>query len=380
MRTAVRLGFFGIALGALVAVACSDDAPSSEIDADPDAGLPPIRAGAQTSGSDGSAKAASPMRFAHLAADTGPVDFCYQVAGSGTFVGPVLGGPRPTPTPASDGGADAEAADGEAPGGEAIDGQAGLGDPTDAGRADEDAADGGAAGTADGGAGTADEDGGDVEAGTSVVASYGTVTKYLVLGATGAVTLAILPAGSTSCANPIARGDVTLDPSKLSTVALFSRPGDGGAALELAGFTDDRATASDKIRVRVIHAALGAGSEAAPILAVRAIATRTTVLADRVEPRRAATTSEAVSVDGLGYVTAAPIPPPTSLAIGPATTDAGADAGFETWLSQAGDLGLTGGALYTAFVLGGASGARFAVLWCADTITDGDRTTCRWVR
>ena len=162
------------------------------------------------------------------------------------------------------------------------------------------------------------------------------------------MTIAIVEGGATSCASPIATGDVTLDPGKLSTVAVFSRPGDGGApALEVAAFTDDRTTAGDTIRVRVIHAALGT-SYAQPegALAARASAAKTTVLTDRVEPRRAATESEAVQVDALGYVTAPPIPPPASIAIGAALTDGGADAGFEPWLSKADDLGLSGGSLH----------------------------------
>lgn len=352
MRSPWRLRWFGLL--ALVAsafaafVACSDEEAASSLE-EPDSGpLPPIRAGAKTNTPDGSVVTASTMRIAHLAAESGPIDFCYQVASSGTFVGPVLGGPGlppPTAVDASDDASDAEA-----------DADAAL----DAGAADADA-----------------------DAGTGELPNvpYGTVTKYLVLQAAGPITLAILPGGANSCANPIAKGDITLDPGKLSTVALFSRIADGGVALEVAGFTDDRTTESDKIRVRVIHGALGTRTEApSGLLAVRANGSKTTVLADRVEPRRAASISEPVFVDGLGYVTAAPIPPPTTLSIGPAATDGGADAGFDPWISKPADLALTGGSLHTAFVLPGSSGARFSVLWCADTTTEGSRTTCRWVR
>ncbi|MCW5837082.1 MAG: hypothetical protein KIS78_32105, partial [Labilithrix sp.] len=191
---------------------------------------------------------------------------------------------------------------------------------------------------------------------------------------------AFRPAGATSCANALVTADVTLDPGKLFTVALFGRHADGGVSLEVGAFTDDRSTEPNKLRARVIHAALGAADvPGVGPLAVRAVASKTTVLADRVAPRRAATASQAVMVDGLGYVTAAPIPPPASIAIGPASSD-GADSGFETWQSQSADLGLHGGSLHTAFVLTGATESTFEVLWCADTTTSGDRTTCALVR
>jgi hypothetical protein len=104
------------------------------------------------------------------------------------------------------------------------------------------------------------------------------------------------------------------------------------------------------------------------------------VLADRVEPRKAATPSTAISVDSLGYVTAAPIPPPASIAIGPATNSTGADAGFDPWMSRPRDLDLRGDSLHTAFVLTGDSEASFEVLWCADSTTVGAQTTCEIVR
>ena len=356
MRSRLRFGFFAFALAAVVvSVACgADDGGGTELDEPNDSGPPPIRADARTSGSDAEAPM-STIRLAHLAAETGPIDFCYQEAHAGIFVGPVLGGPKLAKPDAGDAEADADVVDA---------------DVVDA----------------------------DVDAATPALASlaFGAVTKYLVLQSSGPMTIAIVEGGASSCAAPIATGDVTLDPGKLSTVGVFSRPGDGGApALEVASFTDDRTTASDVVRVRVIHAALGTSyAPAEGALAARASAAKTTVLADRVEPRRAATVSEAVQVDVLGYVTAAPIPPPASIAIGPAPTDGGADAGFEPWLSKPHDLGLAGGSLHTAFILPAAktpaatttldaSATRkgaFRVLWCADTVTERDRTTCAWVR
>lgn len=371
MRSRVRFGFVALALAAAVVVeaACGDDeGGGTELEEPTDSGPPPIRADARTSGPDAEAPG-STIRLAHLAAESGPIDFCYQEARAGTFVGPVLGGPKLAKPDAGplDAGSVGDAGD--------------AGDASDAGIADA----------------SSDEDADAGDASTPALSSlaFGAVTKYLVLQSSGPMTIAIVEGGATSCASPIATGDVTLDPGKLSTVAVFSRPGDGGApALEVAAFTDDRTTADDTIRVRVIHAALGT-SYAQPegALAARASAAKTTVLTDRVEPRRAATESEAVQVDALGYVTAPPIPPPASIAIGAAPTDGGADAGFEPWLSKADDLGLSGGSLHTAFILppartftaAGVDAAAprkgaFRVLWCADTTTEGDRTTCAWVR
>jgi hypothetical protein len=374
------LGFLALAPAALVVgVACGDDeGGGTELEDFADSGPPPIRADARTNGPDAEASL-STIRLAHLAAETGPLDFCYQEAHAGTFFGPVLGGPA-LPSPDAAAASDAD---------DAGDADAAASDADDAGDTDAAASD------ADD-AGAAASDAGEVDA--AAVPSlpslaYGEVTKYLVLQSSGPMTIAIVVGGATSCASPIAKGDVTLDPGKLSTVAVFSRPADGGApALEVAAFTDDRTTATETARVRVIHAALGtSAAQAESALAVRASAAKTTVLADRVEPRHAATPSEAVSVDALGYVTTAPIPPPATIAVGPAPTDGG--AGFEPWLSKPYDLGLTGGSLHTAFIMNGAAvpaptaadaatarKASFRLLWCADTTTQGDRTTCGWVR
>ncbi|MBX3220253.1 MAG: DUF4397 domain-containing protein [Labilithrix sp.] len=337
MRFTLRLAFvLGLALALVVATSCGDDGASRDLDSAGN-GRAPIPQDAQASDADGDAPV-STMRFAHLAPGVGPVDFCYQGVRKGTFVGPVLGGgAAPAPTDAGD----ADTDDLED-------------DPLDAGADD---------------------------AGPPRSASYRTVSTYLVLQAAGPITIAILPAGATSCTNALVTADVTLDPGKLFTVALFERRADAGpATLELGAFIDDRTTAPDKARVRVIHAALGTAdvTSAGPI-GVRAVASKTTVLADRVEPRRAASASEAVAVDGLGYVTAAPVPPPTSLAIGPASSD-GADAGFDPWQSQSADLDLRGDSLHTAFVLTGPTESTFEVLWCADRTTSGDQTTCTLVR
>lgn len=344
LRFALRIAFVLVTASALaVSASCDDEGASRELGLGGDGGKSPIspeppRGDAQ------SAAPMSTMRLAHLAPGAGPIDFCYRPATSGAFVGPVLGAPASPRGDAGDVDADL------------------LSDPLDASPPEE--------------AG----EGPDAEAGVARSASYRTVSKYLNLQAAGPITIAIVEAGATSCANALATADVTLDPGKLSTIVVFGRVADGGLAVEIAAFTDDRMTEPDKLRVRIIHAALGTTAvPGAGPLAVRAVGAKTTVLADRVEPRRASTPSQAVTVDNLGYVTAPPMSPPVTIAVGPASTDGGADAGFDPWQSQSRDLELRGGSLHTGFVLSGASDATFEVLWCADTTTSGDQTSCELV-
>jgi hypothetical protein len=332
----------------LVATACGDEGSSSEIGLVPDGGSLPVPPDAQALDAE-SAPPTSTMRLAHLAPGTGAIDFCYQGAKKGTFVGPVIRGTLPVQDAGAEAGLDADDDDA---------GDAGDDDPGDAGDS------------------VNADDAGELPPRSS---SYRTVSRYYTLQAAGPITIAIIPAGATSCANPIASGAVTLDPGKLSTVALFARPADGGTLPSLAAFTDDQTIVSEKIRVRVVHAALGRGTvTGAGPLAVRAVAAKTTVLADCVEPRHVASASAVASVDVLGYLTAPPVPGPTVLAIGPAA--ASADAGFEPWQSKPAALGLVGESLHTAFVLTGETDSSFEIVWCADTTTSGDQTACAVVR
>lgn len=343
LRFALRIAFVLVTASAIaLSASCDDEGASRELGLGGDGGKAPISPEPQRGAAESDAPM-STMRIAHLAPGVGPIDFCYRPATSGAFVGPVLGAPASPRTDAGDVDAD-------------------LFDPLD---------------------GSPPEDSGerpDAEAGVARSASHRTVSKYLNLQAAGPIAIAIVEAGATSCAKALATADVTLDPGKLSTVVVFGRHADGGIAVDVGAFTDDRTTEADKLRVRIIHAALGtAGVLGAGPLAVRAVGAKTTVLADRVEPRRASTPSQSVTVDNLGYVTAPPMSPPVSIAVGPASTDGGADAGFDPWQSHSRDLELRGGSLHTGFVLTGASDAKFAVLWCADTTTSGDQTSCELV-
>ena len=289
------------------------------------------------------------MRLAHLAEDLGAVDFCYRLAKSSSFTGPVLGGGK--------GGLELGADAGDA--GDA-------GDAADALDAGDDAS------SEDAGA-----DGGAARVG------YRTVSRYLTLAASGPLTITLVAPGSTSCATPLFTADVTLDPGKLSTVAIVGRmaPDAGAGALALVAFIDDRKAAPAKARVRIIHAALGTETRAAAgALSVRAAGSQTITVAESVEPKRASSPSEAVPVDSLGYATIEPIPSPARLAIGAAASPMANDASSDSWVSQATSLDLRGGSLHTGFVLSGPDELPFEVLWCTDTSTTGELTTCAPVR
>ncbi|MDB4943986.1 MAG: hypothetical protein JWP97_3520 [Labilithrix sp.] len=276
------------------------------------------------------------MRLAHLAADLGPIDFCYRAAKSATFEGPVLG---------ASGGGGADAGD----------------DASDAG-----------------------------DAGGGAVA-YREVSRYLTLGASGPLTFALVTRGATSCASPILVADVTLDVGKLATVALLglgpapsADAGDGAAGdagtRALVAFVDDKQTEPRKARVRIINAAFGttaAPTEGTP-LAVRAVGTGTLTVAERVLPRHAGEPSSAIPVDALGYATLDVLPSPAGLA---ASSAAGTtpDASVDSWVSAFGELHLEGASLHTGFVLTG-DGAPLEIVWCSDPSTTGDLTTCERVR
>lgn len=325
-----------------------DEGLSSTVD--DDAGQSSQPGDAIAFGDDGGASL-STLRLAHLAPSLGTIDFCYA-ARAGSFEGPVLRGGGADPDASADGASTNPAGDGG-------DDAALDATPLDA--------------TADGG-GTAVAD-----ASTPGLA-YGTVTKYFTLQATGTITVAIVPAGRTSCGNPIAEGTVTLDPGKLSTVTLFDPPPsaadeDGGEAgalpAQLIAFTDNRDTESDRARVRMIHAAPGGA------LTVRVTGATTTPIADRLEPRKASEPSKTIPVDQLGFATIIPVAPPAAIVVTPFVLDGGATP--VSWQSAAVDLDLRGDSLHTGFVLNGADGG-FEILWCADKSTTAELTACARLR
>ena len=97
--------------------------------------------------------------------------------------------------------------------------------------------------------------------------------------------------------------------------------------LALVAFIDDRMTMPAKARVRMVHAALGTETRApAGSLSVRASGSQTVTLAERVEPKKAASPSASVPVDSLGYATIEPVPSPAQLAVGAAASPMASDA------------------------------------------------------
>ena len=253
------------------------------------------------------------LRLAHLAVELGTIDFCYGARNS-SLTGPMLRG-GVAPDAAFDAAVDAAAS---APG-----------------------------------------------------LAYGTVTKYFTLEASGTINVAIVRAGATTCTSPLAERAITVDPGKLTTVAVFSSPpadldaGDGGdaGAPPIIAFIDDRGTKPDRARVRMIHAAN------ADTLTLHA---STTLIAETLEPKKASTSSQTVPVDELGFATVVPVPPPASFVVG--ELDAASP-----WQSAPMDLDMRGDSLHTGFVLDGPDGG-FEVLWCADRTTTAELTACTRVR
>jgi hypothetical protein len=353
-RSRLRALFVSVTLasGAAYAIACGDSGGSGSGSTDTGDGgftsLPEAAVGPTDAESP-----ATTMRLAHVAPDLGAVDFCYRMATTSSFQGPVLNG--------------------------------GLGSSV---KHDAGARDGGDAsvGLPDLDAGNRSDGEGGPDAGAASV-SYRTVSRYLTLEAAGPLTIALVAPGAASCATPLFVADVTLDPGKLSTVAITSEPkGDGGAAgLALVAFIDDRMTLPNKARVRMIHAALGTSAKRTSTDALSARASgasgaQTVSIADRVEPKKAASPSATVPIDSLGYATLAPVPSPAQLAVGAAASPTASDASIDAWVSDGVELGLRGASLHTGFILTGEGKPSFEVLWCTDTSTSGDRTTCVLVR
>ena len=337
--------------GAAYTLACSDGS-GSESNAGSDGDGGPGGLSEAGVGPTDAAAPATTMRLAHLAEALGPVDFCYRTAKTSSFEGPVLGrglgGDKPRDAGRTDG-SDASVV-------ELLDAS-----DLDDGSANEGGADGGGVARVD----------------------YRTVSRYLALDASGPLTIALVAPGSTSCATPLFTADVTLDPGKLSTVAILGRvaPDASDGALALVAFIDDRMTVASKGRIRMIHAALGTATRSpAGALSVRASGSQTVTIAERVEPKKAASPSATVPVDSLGYATVEPVPAPAQLAVGAAASPTASDASSDSWVSKAGAFDVRGGSLHTGFVLSGRGDQPFEVLWCTDTSTTGDLTTCALVR
>jgi hypothetical protein len=335
------------------AAACSSGALSDPQDPVSDAGTltpindashPPRDAGLRDSASGNTASTL--LRVAHLSPDLGQVDFCYRAADHDTWVGPVLleqaGDQEPPPD----------------------------GDPED----DQDARP------------------------PSPPSAYGGVsfthvTRYIATNVAGTLDVALVEAGSSSCAHALALGRITVDTGRRSTAVIMgSRGADAYAPglLRIVALTDDASPYEGYARTRFVHAALAAvrrlddagGTNVDPHaqcvgavqveLSVSDIDSTPTPLTCAVEPGYVASPCDAPSVDALGYAQAIPVETNASLQL----LESG-DAGVTgAWSTESVDLQLTSGSIHTGFTLVDPQGW-VQVLWCDDASeTAGGDTPC----
>lgn len=325
-------------------VACSDEEARATAQGAPNAGDTIAASDAAVEGN--AAKSlTTTMRFAHLAPRLGPIDLCYQVARSGIFEGPILNG--------------------------------GLGSSKrDAGAEHEGDAD---ASDDDSDASIA-YDAGEQDSGKPPPSvPYRGASRYFTIKATGTLTIAVVEPGSTTCKDPLLLADVTLDPGKLSTLAVFGGPnGDAGRTqLSLVAFTDNPQPSEDKARVRLVHAAIDDEHDAglASPLGVTLLGPARTIIAERLEPRSTTSASSVIPVDDLGYATIAPVAPPSAFFV--REVDGGGSP--TPWTSEFVGLDLAASSIHTGFVLPGED-RRYEVLWCDDVTSSDDVTACKRVR
>lgn len=322
------------------AIACAEaDSPSRQGPGSGEGGVGPTIADASRDDGGGDERTTGVLRVAHLAEGLSAIDLCYQPRGTATVTGPLFARGAADAGAASDAGAE---------------GGAGDAGPEDAGDA-----------------------GGPVDAAAPGLPYLG-VSRYVGIEATGTLTLSIVRPGVGTCQNPLATGTVTVDPGKLVTVTITSRPDEDGGppALGVTGYVDDRATEREKARVRFIHAALGTAS-APPLgdLSVRAVAGRATVLAGKVASQKVGSSTPEVPLSPLGYASVAPVPAPAALELS-ADRDGGPTA---IWLSPFGDLGLSGASLHTGFITSDGPGGA-SVVWCNDLATTVSLGACAVLR
>jgi len=272
---------------------------------------------------------AGTLRIVHAAPGLPTIDFCTRRGPQELFVGPVLGRDRPR-----DGGLDARS----------------DGAPQDAAAATDATPD------------APSEDASTADAGTLGVSPL-SASQYLSIDGSGTLEIAIVPAGQGSCGQPLASGQVTLEPGRLKTVVVHTVAQDGGKPTGVAAYDDTPEVALNLAKLRLIYAAGGA----VPRLSATLYGTLTTPLGalDPLLPLRPE--ADAASVDGLGYATVDPRPPPATLGV----RGEGAVAPFTT---SPADLGLSGASVHTGYLVPQADG--YALLYCNDVSTDGPRTQC----
>lgn len=370
----VALGAIALAAAGGTQSGCSSQSGAGDAAID-QTGLMPGPDGAEgDDGGDAGPTLTTSMRLANMSPDLGPVDFCWRVAGSGAFTGPVLGGTLDggtSPGPGTDAGGGDATDEGPSDGG-VLDGA------TDA---ESEAASGGDA-SSDAGIDAATDAssvdaGAESDAGAPEQVAFGQVSALERLPAAGTLDIALVPPYQLSCATVKATGQVTLDPGKTATVTVMGlQSADGGSdsALRIKAFTDEIGDPQLAL-VRVVHAALGAAGDApAPPLTFQI---GTTVVAPDVEPASVPAASSTSAIDTLGYATVAPLTSPAPIELF-SWTDAGVDGSApagHTWTTPFFVEGIATGTSHTAFVVSLGSGA-LGVAWCADALPNSPTGAC----
>ncbi len=341
-RAALAFGAVTLSASAAAIAACgaSGDPPTVILQAD--TGTPVLPRDASQVPTEAGARVGT-LRVVHAAVGLPALDFCTRTGPQDLYAGPVLGGGR-----ARDGGPAPDAADADA-----VDAQ--TPDASDAAANAPDAA--------------------------AVGVSYLTASQYVSVEGSGTVEIAMVAAGSGSCAQPLAVGAITLEPGKLKTALVHltgpaqgadAGPADakadtGDAARErtlasVTAFDDAPDVSPNRATLRLIYASAGGKSLLATLYA-----TRTTTLGTLAPLAALRAEADAAPVDTLGYASVEPGPPPTTLGL----REEGAASPS---LSALADLGLTGGSLHTAFVV--RDGEKNEILYCNDVNTVGPRTQC----
>lgn len=336
---------------AIASCSAGDDLPT--VFKEPDAGSePPAKDGGNLL-PDASAPTGT-LRFVHAAEGLPALDFCTRKNPQDLFVGPVFGRERPR-----DGGTDARADSASSDAASDTSTDASIDSGSDAG-----------------------------DGGTLLGVPYLTTSQYVAVEGVGTLEVAVIAAGTGSCADPLTTGVVTLESGKLKTAVVYlgtRLPGDagpdardgaseGGAESDaqaeeprfarLSSYDDTPEITPNRAKVRLVYTT----GEVAPELTATLYATEVTTLGTLEAGQVLRAEADAgTPVDALGYATVAPRPPPTTLGLR-------AEGASAPALSKTVDLGLIGGSLHTGFVV--RSTTRTEVLWCNDVATDGPRTQC----
>ena len=289
--------------------------------------------GSLSQNKDGSS-VSSTVRLVHAAPGLPAIDFCTRRGPQELFDGPVLGRDRPR-----DGGVDAARIDSAS----FVDAAAPVPDDADATPLPAD-------------------DAAITDAGSAGVSPL-SASQYLSIDGSGTLEIAIVPAGQGSCGQPLAAGQVTLEPGRLKTLVVHGVAQDGGKPTGVTAYDDTPDITMNRAKIRLIYAAGGS----VPRLSATLYGTLTTTLGalDPLLPLKAE--ADASVVDGLGYASIEPRPSPITLGLL-------AEGSVDPKSSPPADFGLSGASVHTGFVVPSATG--YSLLYCNDVSTDGPRTQC----